>query len=81
MPPIVKEHAISLSYLGLTGWLHKAERKYNRAELQTDRVAGLAAGVCKRRLEITPPPKLSPSDQEKFATLEKNQEKKALKRN
>lgn len=82
MAPIVKEHAISLSYPELAGWLHRAERKYDRAELQTDRMEGLATGVCKRRLEITPPPEtIGPSDEERFATLEKNDETKALKRN
>lgn len=82
MPPIVKEHAISLSYPELAGWLHRAEKRFNRAELQTDMLNDLATGVCERRLEITPPPEtLSPFDEDRFAALEKNDEKKALGRN
>lgn len=79
VPPIVKEHAISLSYYELAGWLQTAKEIHNQAELQTERAKDLPAGVCKRRLEITPPPEtLSPSDEERFTALEKNDEKKAL---
>ena len=80
MPAIVKEHVISLSYHELAGWLQTAEEKHNQAELQTGRMEVLAAGVDKRRLEISPPPEpLSPSDEEGLIALEKNDEKKALK--
>lgn len=80
MPPSVKEHVISLSYHELAGLLQTAEEKHNQAELQTGRVEVLAAGVDKRRLEISPPPEtLSPSDEERLIALEKNDEKKALK--
>lgn len=72
---------MSLYHPELARWLHRAEVQHNKAELQTGRGEGLAAGVCKRRLEITPPPEIViPSDEERFSALEKNDEKKVLKR-
>lgn len=42
----------------------------------------LATGVCERQLEITPPLEtLGPFDEDQFAALETNDEKKALGRN